>query len=104
MNDSYKIRELVDKHPEDKNVVLNDLISNLIKLQVPLGKLEIHNYKDAITDSLKLLSEHENLVKLLKRRLRNEVRVEVLKWHKEKPKKKINIHPNSLKNLNKPKK
>ena len=96
----FKIRELVSKHPEDKEVVLGDLIANLIKLQIPLGKLEVHNYKDSITDAIKIISEHESLVTLLKRRLRVEVRQEVLKFHNEKPKTKRKMHPNSMKNIN----
>lgn len=99
MTNISKIRELVSKHPEDDIVVLNDLINNLIKLQVPLGKLEIYNYKECITESIRIISEHESLVKILKRRLREEVRPEVVKFHNEKPKRKIKIHPNSLKNL-----
>ena len=82
---------------------MGDLINNLIQLQIPLGKLEIHNYKDSIPEALKILAEQESLTALLKRRLREEVRPEVLKWHKEKPKVKRKMHPNSLKNLNKPK-
>ena len=103
MADSFKIRELVNKHPDDKNIVLSDLINLLIKLQVPLGKLEVHNYKDAITDSIKGLAELERLTTLLKRRLREEVRPEVQKFHNERPKTKRKMHPNSLDNLNKPK-
>lgn len=97
--EDFKIRELVSKHPEDEKVVLGDLINNLIKLQIPLGKLEVHNYKDSILDAVKLLAEHEKLVYELKRRLREEVRPEVIKFHNEKPKTKRNMHKNSLNNL-----
>lgn len=100
MNNSVKIRELVSNHPDDDKIVLNDLINNLIKAQIPLGKLEVHNYKESITDALKLLGEHETLVSILKRRLREEVRPEVVKWHNDKPKPDRKMHPNSLKNLN----
>lgn len=100
MSDNFKIRELVSNHPEDENIVLNDLINNLIQLQVPLGKLEIHQYKESVVEAIKILSQQEKLVQTLKRRLREEVRPEVQKWHREKPKVKKNIHPNSLKNLN----
>lgn len=99
----FKIRELVSKHPEDDKIVLSDLINNLIKLQIPLGKLEVHNYKDSIPEAIKILAEQEKLVSSLKRRLREEVRPEVLKFHHEKPKTKRKVHPNSLKNLNIPK-
>jgi len=96
-----KIRDLVSKHPDDEDlVVLNDLISSLIQLQIPLGKLEIHNYKEAITEAVKLITEHEKLVALLKHRLKNEVRKEVVSFHNDKPKVKRKIHPNSLKNIN----
>lgn len=102
--DSFKIRELVGNHPDDEKVVLNDLINKLIEVQIPLGKLEVHNYKDSVKDALKLLAEHEKLVVLLKRRLREEVREEVQKFHKNKTKPDRKMHPNSLENLNKPKK
>lgn len=101
MSDNYsKIRELVSKHPDDDKVVLNDLIANLIKAQVPLGKLEVHNYKDSIKEAHTLLIEHEKLVSALKHRLRNEVRPEVIAYHNNKPKVKRKMHPNSMKNLN----
>jgi len=100
MSHNYsKIRELVSKHPEDEKVVLNDLIANLIKVQVPLGKLEVHNYKDSIKEANTLLIEQEKLVAALKHRLRNEVRPEVIAYHKTKPKVKRKMHPNSLKNI-----
>jgi len=96
-----KIRDLVNKHPdEDKLIVLNDLITNLIQLQVPLGKLEVHNYKESVTDAVKIITEHEKLVSALKYRLKNEVRQEVVIFHKRKPKEKKVMHPNSLKNIN----
>jgi len=101
--ENFKIRELVSKHPEDDKIVLGDLINNLIKLQVPLGKLEVHNYKDSIPEAIKILVEQERLTSSLKRRLREEVRPEVQKFHNEKPKTKRKVHPNSLKNLNKSK-
>lgn len=97
--EDFKIRELVSKHPEDSKVVLSDLINNLIKLQIPLGKLEIHNYKDSIPEAIKILAEQDKLVSLLKRRLRDEVRPEVMKFHHDKPKVKRKMHENSLKNL-----
>jgi len=101
MIDSIKIRDLVSKHPEDDNVVLNDLIHVLIEAQVPLGKLEVHNYKDAVVDAIKKLSDVESLLKLLKRRLREEVRTEVLEFHNTRPKQKRNMNPKSLENLKK---
>ena len=95
----FKIRELVSNHPEDDKVVLNDLINNLIDLQVPLGKLEIYNYKDSVKDAIKIIMEHEKLVTLLKRRLREEVRPEVMEFHYGKKGPKKEMHPNSLGNL-----
>lgn len=100
MSKISKIRELVKNHPDDENIVLGDLLNNLLELQIPLGKLEVHNYRDAVVEALKLIIEQEKLLAKLKYRLKNEVRVEVLTYHKIKPKVKRKIHPNSLKNLN----
>ena len=96
-----KIRDLVSKHPTEEKIVLNDLINNLIKLQVPLGKLEIHNFKDSVTESIRLISTQEKLLKELKHRLRNEVRQEVLHFNMKNPRKKLKPNLNSLANLQK---
>lgn len=95
-----KIREIVSNHPEDEEITLQDLIRNLIDLQVPLGKLEVHNYKDSVVDAMKLVIQHEKLVAQLKYRIKNEIRPEVLAYHSRKPKVKREMHPNSLANMN----
>jgi len=94
-----KIRHLVNKHPEDENIVLMDIMQNLIGLQMHLGKLEVFNYKDSVTESIKSLAEVELQIKKFKHRLREEVRPEVIAWHNNKPKQKRKMNPNSLKNL-----
>ena len=98
-----KIREVVSNHPEDEEVCLQDLINNLIKLQIPLGKLEVHNYKDSVVDAMKLIISQEKLIAKLKYRIKNEIRPEVLAYHSRKPRVKKPMHPNSLANMNKKK-
>jgi len=99
-NNNPKIRDLVNRHPEDDKVVLSDIIQGCIELQVPLGKLEIHNYKDAVIEAVKMISAVEKNLKALKSHIRNDVRVEVLEYHNNN-KKGRKVHPNSLKNLKK---
>ena len=80
-----------------------DIVNELIDLQIPLGKLEVFNYKESVTEVVKGLSVVEEKVKLFKHRIRNEVRTEVLDWHNNKPKQKRNMNPKSLANLKKKK-
>ncbi len=95
-NNISKIRELLDNHPEDEKVVLQDLIDSLVGMTSNLAKLEIHNYKDSINSSISAVLKHEKLVKEFKYRLRNEVKPEVVIYHTTKPRKK---HPGNIKNL-----
>lgn len=99
MTENFKIRELVKNHPEDERIVLNDILKNIIRLQIPLGKLEVHNYKDSVIDAVRLITEHEKLMSRLKYRIKNEVRQEVFVYHREKKKPNRTVHPNSLANL-----
>jgi len=98
MSKIAKIRDLVSRHPEDDKVVLNDIIQGCIKLQIPLGKLEVHNYKEAVVEAVKSISAVEKKLKLLKTHVRTTVRTEVLEYHNNN-KKGRKVHPNSLKNL-----
>ena len=94
-----KVRNLIDKHPDEKFIVLYDLIKNLMKAQEPLCKLEISDSKANLMASIKLIIEHERLVLDFKKRLRGEIKNDVYNNLKDKPKRKGHKHPNSMKNL-----